>query len=166
MDVKLALGAEVDIASGKELDGLRDDIGGMFDKHRPVRPMYMTQVGSRAITDPFTGIIDVGMPPAGRIWNVLGYAIVGNSDASPASAGTAALYIGDLPTTGVPTLAQVKSFASAVPFGATFGENVMWCPAPQHVFFSLAAVAGLTQFVANVFIAEYRADDLIQRTGR
>lgn len=166
MDVKLALGAEVDIASGKEIDSLRDDVSSMFDRARPVRPMYMTQVGSRAISDPFSGTVDVGMPPAGRIWNVLGYAIVGDTDATGASAGTAALYIGDLPTTGIPTLAQVKSFAPDVPYGATFGENVMWCPAPQHVFFNLSAVAGLTQFVANVFIAEYRADDLIQRTGR
>lgn len=166
MDVKLALGAEVDIASGKEIDGLRDDVATMFDRAKPVRPMYMTQVGSKSISDPFTGFVDVGSPPAGRIWNVLGYAIVGNSDSTLSSAGRATLYIGDLPTSGVPTLAQAKAFAASVPFGDTFGENVMWCSSPQHVFFNVSAIAGLSQFVANVFIAEYRADDLIQRTGR
>lgn len=166
MDVKLALGAEVDIASGKELDSLRDDVSSMFDRAKPVRPMYFTQVGSGVIADPFSGTVDVGAPPAGRIWNVLGYAILGDSDADTSTAGTFTLYIGDRPTTGVPTLAQAKAFAPSVPYGDTFGENVMWCSAPQRVFFNLSAVTGLTQFVANVFVAEYRADDLIQRSGR
>lgn len=167
MQVQLALGAEIDVASSGELKDVETNIGDMFDKNRPVRPMYFTQSGSiPSLVGPFTGMCRVGSPPAGRIWNVLGYTIIGDTDNTLSTAGNVSLYVGNLPSTGNPSLSQAKDVGLIVPSGGRYGENVVWCPSPQEVFFKLTAITGLTSFVANVFIGEYREDDLLQRSGR
>jgi hypothetical protein len=164
MEATIALGAQLDIASGKEIDGLRDDVEGMFTKNRPPRPQFFTQSGT---INSVSGICEIGSPSTGRIWNVLGYSIVGDLDSTTSSAGSAALYIGNRPQEGeIPMLTQVKDVALTIPASNTFGENVMWCPPSQYVFFNLTGITGPTRIVANVFIAEYREDDILNRSGR
>lgn len=165
MDVRLAMGAELDIASSKEVTGARDDILDFLKSKKDVRPTYLTVPQAKPITNPFTGVIEVGSPPTGRLWNVLGYSVCGQDDSTVSTGGTVALYIGDVPTTGAPTLTQLKQARITLPAMNTYSRNVMWCPSAQSVFFSLNALAGLTQFVGNIWVAEYREDDVLDRSG-
>lgn len=166
MQVQFALGAEVDIASSDELDAAKGDILDVFEKSRPVRPMYYSLSQAIVVAGTFTGICRVGTPAVGRIWNILGYSALGDTDNTASTAGTVSLYVGNVPANGNPSLSQVRDAGLVVPSGRAYGENVHWCPPGQEVFFKLTGITGLTQFVGNVFVGEYREDDLLQRSGR
>lgn len=167
MLTRLALGAEIDIASKDEIDGARDDILDVLNKReKPPRPNYFVQSAALPAPGAFSGIVEVGSPVTGRLWNILGYSISGETDAVTSSAGKVALYIGDRPTIGIPTLSQLRVAGLTVPASATFSQKTQWCPSAQSVFFNLSGLTGLIQFVANVFIAEYREDEILDRSGR
>lgn len=167
MEARIALGAELDIASGQELGELGDDLKEFMGRDRTVRPRYFVQTGvGRGIVGPASLLVPVGSPPSGSIWNVLGFSICGETDIVTSSGGKAALYIGSVPSSGQPSLADLRLPNLSVPTYSDFSNRTQWCAPSQWVFFNLVAINGIIQFVANVFIAEYREEDVISHYGK
>lgn len=166
MKAHIALGAELDVLSKGEFDEGLDDALDFLKKDKTVRPHYFVQSGAIPIVGPFTGICEIGSPATGRLWNVLGFSICGETDVVTSAAGTVALYIGDRPVTGPPMLSQLRTARLTVPASADYNPMAQWCPSAHSVFFNLVGITTITQFVGNVYIAEYREDDILDRTGR
>lgn len=167
MKAQFALGAEVDIVSKDELDDARDDILDFMKRDKVVRPSYLVQSGAiTAVGSPFSGILEIGSPPTGRLWNVLGFCLCGESDTAVSSAGSVALFIGDRPTTGIPTMSQLRQAMMTVPATSTFGQKAQWCGSSQTIFFKVNALVGPAQIIGNVWVAEYRDDEILERSGR
>lgn len=165
MEISFDVGAKLDIATGKEVTDGFDRLDGLLQKGRPRYLLQSKGVGGLSGT--VNTIVEVGSPPVGSVWNVLGYTLVGDTDSTQSTAGTVALYIGDPPNAGgPPTLSQVRVTRLSVPFYGEFSENVQWCTPGDVVFFNLAGITGLTLFVGSVFVAEYHADDILSRVGR
>lgn len=165
---KMDLGAEIDVVTGDELKNGVNDIINTLGTDTRVRAMYMSvPATSPVFTPPFTGIVEVGSPPTGRIWNVLGYTITGQDDATQAAAGTAALYIGNRPSHGGATMvSECRQPRISVPSGQAFPQQSVWCLSSQYVFFNLVALTVITQVVCMVHVAEYREEDILQYSGR
>jgi hypothetical protein len=164
MQIKLAAGAEVDIASSGEVNDAAGSILDWLNEDRKAaRPNYLPLANTSTGAD---GIVSLGSPPTGRIWNVLGISICGQNDSVQSSAGTVAFYIGNAPSVGVPMLSQLRYPRMSLPFSIMFGTDVLWCDPQNEIFFNLAALAGVTQFVGSAWVAEYREDDILMRTGR
>lgn len=167
MQISLSAGAEVDIASGKELSDGFDDLKDFLDKGKQGLPRYFVQVGTaNGLSGTVNEVVEVGSPPVGSVWNVLGFAICGENDFVASSAGTVALYIGGMPATGTPSLADLRRPGLTVPAAQDLNDKTYWCASGQSIFFNLAGITGLAAFVGNVFIAEYRQNDVVSRVGR
>lgn len=167
MQISLSAGAEVDIASGRELSDGFDDLKDFMGKRQDALPHYFVQSGqASSLTGPVNTIVQVGSPPVGSAWNVLGFSICGEDDNVASTAGTVSLYIGGVPASGNPSLAQLRRPALTIPSAQDLNGKTYWCASGQYVFFKLTAIAGITAFVGNVFIAEYRLNEVVSRVGR
>lgn len=166
MLVKLALGAEMDVASSGELDTWGGKLTGLLDRPELPRPSFNTIVKADQFTSPSTRILDVGSPPAGKIWNVLGFVLAGNDDATVSSAGTVGFYIGALQATGSPSLADLRVPRLTIPTSQSFTRGTHWCGGSAHLLFNLVGLTGPTQLVANVFVAEWDEDAILQVNTR
>jgi hypothetical protein len=168
MLAKMALGAELDFASAGELDSGVNRILDFMKGNDLPRPTLNTITQSFPLVSPATRVIDVGSPPSGRIWNILGFTLCAQDDATQSSAGTIGFYIGGVPASGAPSLAQLRVPRLSIPVSQTFTKGVYWCGANDSVLFNLVGLtlAGVAQFVANVFVAEWRENDILELAGR
>lgn len=152
--MQLQLGAEVDIASGDELTsglaGIEDKLG-----RKPPRPTWLSFTGSRL----GAGVIVVGSPPVGRIWNVLTLTLVGNDDATVVANAAAALYVDS--TEGNLSLANCRVPALVVPAFQAFSKGTLWAHSDGSLIVNVSgAVAATDQVVATVSVAEWREGDV------
>lgn len=164
--VKLAVGAELDIASGAELSdglsGLGDRLLGSGKRPRPLFysfPSSVAGAGGRTT-------IPVGAPPAGKLWNVLSATVVGNDDHGtiPSPAGFLAMYFGDPYN---PTLAALQAVKLALPSTTFFTANALWCPSGNQVFFMTDLALNVPDSVTVVIsVAEWSSGALEQLDGR
>jgi hypothetical protein len=166
MEAKIVLGGVLDIVSKGELDEGVDRMLDFMGKQETPKPMFNTITHSQPITNPFTGIIDVGSPPTGRAWNVLGFSICGNDDNTVSSAGVVGFYIGAVTAGGQPSLAQLRVPRLTLPASQSFTKGTHWCGAQDNLMFNCVALATPTQFVANVFVAEWRECDVFDSLTR
>lgn len=162
--MQLAVGAELDIASGAELAGKTDALAKLIDRG-PRKPLYLDFAASALGTG---GIVtlSIGSPPVGRTWNILSVTFVGNNDHGSISspAGFAAMYFGD-PFN--PSLANLKHVKITLPSTVYPASGTLWCPAGQQVFFMTdLAVNAPDQVLVTVSLAEYRVRDLEMDSGR
>lgn len=160
MLTKLSLGAELDIVSGKEMEsGLNEVLDEMRGKQDP-KPQYFSRPGS--VTRTGTFVLEIGKPPIGRIWNVLGLTVCGQTDATVPTTGSIALYFGD---SANPMLSQLKYPKITVPSLTTFSGRGLWCTSAESIFLS-ATNTDLTQLTGIAHIAEWRECDVVQSSGR
>lgn len=162
--MQLAIGAELDIASGAELAGKTDALAKLIERG-PARPLYLPLSASATGTG---GIVtlNVGAPPVGRMWNVLAVTFIGNNDHGSVSSpvGFCAMYFGDAAN---PSLAQAQHVKIPLPSTVYPASEALWCPAGQQVFFVTdAAVNAPDNVTVNVVVAEYRARETVATSGR
>jgi predicted nucleotidyltransferase len=162
-EARIALGAEIDIASGKEVssafDALRADMKGFGGKpKRIMRPLSQAVSGLALNTGGVTQLI-VGRPAAGRVWVVTRVTVLGDDDHTVKANVVAALYIGDDSNVG---LAQCVRHGTAVPFTTTENEHGYVVHDRETLFLNITATAdGISGMVsANVLVWEYRDSDI------
>lgn len=164
MEVKLAMGAAVDIASGKELtDGL-DSLGERIlgGSQRPYPTLtYRPKADVMPTAGPLT--LDLGKPPVGRMWNIMGVTTYGVDDATTTANAKVALYCGDSANV---TLFQLKIPALVVPSFLSITKGVLWCLDSESLFASVTGAAASAPIGINVHIAEWREVDVVAHSGR
>lgn len=162
--LQLAGGIELDIASGSELRDSTRALSKLIDQG-PARPIFLPLAASVLGTGSVV-TLDCGAPPIGRTWNVLAVTFVGNDDhgSVPSPVGFCAMYFGDPAN---PSLAQLKQVKIALPSTVYPSSDAHWCAAGEHVFFVTdKAVNSPDQVMVTVSVAEYRARELEQTSGR
>lgn len=165
--VKLAVGAELDLATGDELKDATDSILGRFDKR--AKPIYSTMVDSATGNGVQLYPLDLGSPPTGRMWNLRSITVVGNDPFTPPSAATKfAVFFGDAPAPGATmSLAQLKIAAQPIPSTYSSGSNALWVRSNESIIVVTNGAFLVTeQLVATAEIQEWRLDDVVMRNGR
>lgn len=156
----LKLGAEVDIATGDELNRWGKKI---LDKSDP-KPLYLDLANSVAGTGAVP-TVQLGRPPVGRIWRVSAVTVVGNDDHSTflSPLGYVAMYFGD---SANPNLAQVKVVKIPVPSTIFMSGPFMVCHSSQQVFFlGNAALNSPDNLTVTAVVEEWRAGDIMDNSG-
>lgn len=152
--VEFKLGAQVDIATGDELNSGLDSIRGMLDSGH-ARPLFLPFTTTRL----GAGIISLGRPPAGRLWNILSLTLLGNDDFTTLAATTASLYVDADP--GALSLAQCRIPAQAIPSFQTISDEVMWAHSSGDVCVNVrGSLLATDQVVATITVAEWRDCDI------
>jgi hypothetical protein len=153
--VKLAVGAELDLATGAELSDGLNGIKGMLDKGY-ARPLFLPFTAQRL----GAGVLPVGRPPAGRIWNILSLTLVGNDDFTTLAGTTGALYIDADP--GSLSLAQCRIPNQSIPSFQTFSDETVWAHSMGDVCINVrGALLATDQVIATITVAEWRESDVV-----
>jgi hypothetical protein len=158
--VLLKVGAEVDIASGDELNKWGQKILGNKDPLPLYKDLAVSVSGTGAIP---TAVL--GRPPVGRVWKVSAVTLVGNNDhgSIPSNLGFVAMYFGDAAN---PNLGQVKYVKIALPSTVFMAGPFMLCHSSQEVFFvgdnTLATPDSIT---ITACIEEWRTADIMDNSG-
>lgn len=139
MKVALALGGEVDVATGDELHHMGESILGRLDglerAGRDARPLRRTLVAAARApaSGSTTTVLTLGGPAVGRIWNVTYVTVAGSDDSTVVPNATLALYTGD---PAAPSLAGlvIPANGSAVPNSASFSQDQLWVHDDEQMF--------------------------------
>lgn len=163
MQVRLSLGSEVDIVSGKELHEGLSTLGERLLGKEPIRPTFSFRPGADVM--PATGALtlDLGRPPIGRMWNLLGVTTFGVDDATTTASAKVAVYCGDVQNA---TLVQLKIPALVVPTFQSVTKGVLWCMDSETLFARVTGAASTSPIGVIVHIAEWREYDIVMHTGR
>jgi hypothetical protein len=164
MLIKLQAGAEVDLATGEELDNVSSKLLGAIERRdNDPRPIYLSRSGA-VIGTGAAAIVDVGRPPVGSIWQLRYITIFGNDSFTVVSGLTCSLFCGD-PVS--PSLAQLKLTGLAAPSATFIPDTCIWCHPTDSVFLttSIALPAG-QQLGANLGIEEWLLRDVSRLSGR
>lgn len=150
----LQLGAELDIASGKEVEegfaGLAAKLGKV-----PPRPTYLSFSGSRFGAGAFV----IGSPPSGRIWNVLTVTLTGNDDTTVVANARVAVYVDS--QEGNLSLANCRVPGLVVPSFLSISKGTLWAHSNGSVMANVSgAVAATDQVVATISVLEWRESDV------
>lgn len=165
--VKLAVGAELDLATGDELKDATDSILGRLDKR--VKPIYTTMVDSATGDGVQLFPLDLGSPPVGRMWNLRSITVVGlDAFTAPSAAKFFAVYFGDAPAPGgTLSLAQLKVANQPIPSTYASGSNALWVHSNENIIVATnAALTATERLVATAEVQEWRVDDVVMRNGR
>lgn len=165
-EFSLDLGASIDVVTGKEfgdgIDNLKKDL---FGRKKP-KPIYSARAGSVIMpaANPTETYIDLGRPPVGRVWNVLGITTAGNDSFTTVASANVSIYCGDSDS---PSLVGLKVTGLAVPETYTVGEKVFWCHSTEHLVAGVSgAVAADSQVLVIAHIAEWVECDITANSGR
>jgi hypothetical protein len=163
VQVRLSLGSEVDIVSGKELtDGL-STLGERLLGKEPIRATYSFRPGADVMPAAGALTIDLGRPPIGRMWNLLGVTTFGADDATTTANAKVAVYCGDVQS---PTMVQLKIPALVVPVFQSVTKSVLWCMDSETLFARVTGAIATAPIGVIVHIAEWRERDIVMHTGR
>lgn len=162
MEIDLEIGAKVDIATGKDVDMIRDDIRGIHGR----KPFYNSSPAAGNIPAGNTPLtLDLGSPATGRIWNILGVTLLGVDDATTLANAKAALYL-DVDPQSL-TLAACAVPALVAPSFQTFSDKVLWCHSNGNVVVNVTGTAVVgTQVIAKVYYADWPEDAISGNSGR
>ncbi len=154
MLIHLNAGAEVDIASGDEL---KSGLAALEEKlgKKPPRPTFLSFTQSRL----GAGVIVVGSPPSGRIWNLVTLSLMGNDDTTVIANARAALYVDS--QEGNLSLATCRIPGLAVPSFTSISKGTLWAHSEGSVILNVSgAVAATDQVVATISVMEWREGDV------
>lgn len=145
-DAGIHLGAAV----GDKLDSIRD----LLDRKDP-RPSYIPLSG--AFQAPATsGTIQLGHPPANKIWNVLSIVAFGADDHTAVAGGNVAWYTTS--DTSQLSLFGLRDTGIAIPSQRNYSRDIMWCYPNEHIVVS-AVATGATVIGVNMVVAEWNIRD-------
>lgn len=162
MLIKLQAGAEVDLATGEELQNVSSNILGALDRSDP-RPIYLSR-SNTIIGAGVSGVIDLGRPPVGSIWQLRYITLFGNDDHTVVAGISAALYCGDPVAT---SLAQLKLTGLAFPSATFIPDTCIWCHPTDNVFVATsAAVTAGQQLGATIGVEEWLQRDVSRLSGK
>lgn len=163
MQVRLALGTEVDIASGQELNDGLGALGDSLRKREQPKPLFFPRVAADFMPAAGALVLDLGRPPTGRMWNIMGVTTFGADDNTTTANAKVAIYFGDIQN---PTLVQLKIPALAVPIFTTVTKGVLWCADSEILFARITGAAASAPIGVVVHVAEWRERDIVMHTGR
>lgn len=152
-EMTLEFGTRLDIASGAEVQSVHDKLDGLFNRPKPkplVFPLNDSGWGN--------GVLNLGRPPAGRMWAVTLLALLGSDDATTV-AGKAALYV-DSDASNLP-LSLCRAPGLAIPSVTTFSRGCCWTTSNGDLCVNFTGVTGSAQVVANAVVEEWNTDDII-----
>jgi hypothetical protein len=163
-NARIALGAELDIASGDELKSglaaVRADMKGLSNNKpkRIMRPLSQAISGLAMNSGDVVQLV-IGRPSAGRVWVLTRITVLGDDDHSVKANALAAVYIGDDSNVG---LTQCVRYGTAIPFTTTENEHGYVVHDRETLFLNITATAGgiVGMVSANVLVWEYRDIDI------
>jgi hypothetical protein len=162
--INLGLNAEVDIATRDEQKADFDSLLKKSNRLPLMLPLVASNVGE--FSSGGNGIIDLGSPPTGKIWNILSFALFGSDDHT-AVTGTAALYVDSTPTAQALALANLRVPNLAIPNSQFISKQTLWAHSSGNVVFNLAGLSSNTTAVnATMTVAEYHDGDISAMSTR
>ncbi len=164
-EARIALGAELDIASGQELndgmESLRAEMRGSAKPKRIFRPLAKAGTFSAAAAGQL-GVLALGHPAAGRVWVITRLCVMGADSFTTVANVMASLAIGDA---AAPSLTQTVLTGSAVPLTSTQNEHawVVHDREELYVVLNATGVIASQQIVVTAQAWEYRDRDVEQQ---
>lgn len=157
--VKIAAGAEIDIATGDELkQGVGKILGAMPSDPRPIYSFRTdTEIGTGS-----TMVIDLGSPPVGSIWQLRYVTLFGNDDNTTVAGVTMGLYCGN-PTQL--SLAQLKIPGLAVCSFTVIPDTCIWCHPNENLVLRSSGVVNLGQQIGGIIGVEEWLQRDVSRLG-
>lgn len=151
--IKLALGAEMDLATGDEL---ADSTRSILEAQQAANQLYtpLPRINSG------TGVVLLGSPPNGRTWNIVSLLLLGTDDHTSVAGATVALYVGN--PANAP-LSDCINPGQSVPMAVTFARHCHWVFPGETLYCNVTGTASLITVRAGVH--EYRYRDVFLKTG-
>jgi len=156
--IKLGADVEIDIATGDEVKkAVKDGITGSSARGRAF-PL----VGSNATLEvavsgsPGDGVIRLGRPPNGQVWNIVSVTVLGIDDHT-SGAAKCALYVDSDPANL--NLASCVIPGITVPYFNAISKQTVWAHSSGQVCLNVTGSGG-AQVVCAVGVVEYRWEEI------
>lgn len=158
MAVEFDLNVGVSAAIGK-LDAIHDVL-----RKEPPQPLQLAFSGSNSVLEG-AGVIRIGRPPSGRIWNITSVTVTGADDHTTVANVSVGLYVdSDGANLG---LGQARLVALAVPSHQFISKGTLWAHSMGDVCANVQGTGASTQQVnVTIGVAEWRECDVTANTGR
>lgn len=158
MILKLGADVEIDLLTGDEVAGkLKDAVTGSSARGRA-----LTLAGSNSVLElptpalPGDGVIRLGQPPAGSVWNVVTVTLLGADDHT-VSAAKAALYVDADPANL--NIASCLIPNITVPSFQAISKQTLWAHSSGRLCVNVSGSGG-TQVVCTVGVVEYSWEEI------
>jgi hypothetical protein len=156
--IKLGADVEVDIATGDEMaEHVRKGIKGSSAKGRAF-PLVGSNANLEATVSgsPGDGVIRLGRPPNGQVWNIVSVMVLGIDDHT-SGAAKCALYTDSDPANL--NLSSCEIPGITVPYFNAISKQTIWAHSSGQVCLNVTGSGG-AQVVAKVGVVEYRWDEI------
>lgn len=164
MEVKLAAGAEVDLATKDDLRKSTDDLGDLFRKVvrkdstvRPLSGSIGTGAANNLSTTALT-YVDLGTPSAGKTWDVTLVTILKQDSALTAVTTPWAVYVA--PSGSAPNPTDSVAFGTALPGQASFGKGNCVLRNGEHLVVGIVAKTATDIYAVGARVNEINSADL------
>lgn len=156
--MELDIGAAVELGFTTSLEKNK----GLF---RPVevKPVFRPVSGSNAAQGGGSGVIRIGRPPTGRIWNILSVTTLGSDDHTSVT-GTVGIYT-DADSANL-NLASCLIPNLSIPFFQTVGRRTIWAHSTGDVCANLVGVTGTNQVIVTIGVAEFIESEITMSTTK
>lgn len=160
VNVQLAAGVEIDLATRDDLDQLRQDLNGAI----PVVPRRIYAVAN--IVGGLAGslLIEVDHPATPVIWDLRSLVVLGSDDHTVLSGVTAAIYVGGGVPGQTPSLLNCMWQGLSVPSSSTFNEQII-IGQNERLFVLLEGTNTNTQYVVTGLVIEVPKDQVSKYLG-
>lgn len=145
--MELDVGAQLELSFGNALKEHQD-----IFRHKIPKPVFLPLTGSNSAQGGGNGVILIGTPNTGKVWNVLTVTTVGTDD-STTVAGKVALYVDSDPANL--GLGSCRIPGLAIPSFVSISNKTLWAHGNGSLCANVTGVAGGTQVVVNVTVAEW-----------
>lgn len=159
MAVEVDFGLEFSAAMGSKLDNIHDCL-----KKTPPQPLQLAFTGSDSVSEG-AGVIRIGRPPVGRIWNITSVTVTGADDHTAVTGVSVALYVDSDPANL--GLGQARVVGLALPSYQFISRGTLWAHSTGDVCANIqGSGAGGQQVNVSIGVAEWREGDVTSHTGR
>lgn len=150
MGVSLEASFDIGVAIGDKLDS----IDKALSREHP-RPIFLPFVKGR--TGP--GVVSMGRPPTGRIWNILSLTLLGSDDHTTV-AGTVGFYVDTDPDQLSVIGCVIPNLA--IPSVTFISSKTLWAHSTGEVVANFLGMPATQEVVARISVAEWREKDMSQ----
>lgn len=153
MGIELDATASIGVAIGSKLD----DIHKALNKEEP-RPLFIPRSGSNAASGGGPGVIVIGRPPAGRLWNILTVTLTGVDDHTVLANAVGVLYVDADPQNL--SLSTARITGMVVPDWRSITKGTIWAHSTGEVCLNVTGNAGGSLVNATVSVAEWKESEV------